>query len=147
MKLPEFLTEAKRATYAGNGAEKKLPDGSRELNYEKGQLKYRDRYFGSKLFSGQEIIFNKDKPVWSMNYYGKSIKEFIFTEGIYSFLRKALSKVAEDSPFRGPKKFAEGLWGYENKWEGNLDEFSGEEKIFYKDKLVYKLRYHGGEVK
>jgi len=59
MKLSKFLADAKRATYAGNGAEKKLPDGSKELTYKKNHLRYRDRYFGSKLFSGQEIIFNK----------------------------------------------------------------------------------------
>ena len=38
MNLSKFLIEAKKATYAGNGVEKKLPDGCRELVYGEGNL-------------------------------------------------------------------------------------------------------------
>ncbi len=145
-KLASFLVEAKRATYAGNGSKKRLPDGSKELIYEKDNLRYKDKYFGSKSFSGQEIVFNKGKPIWSMNYCGKSFKNLLFTKKLFIFLKKTLSEVTESLPFRGPKKFIEGIWKYENKWQGDLKKFKGKEKIFYKNKLVYKLEYFGGYV-
>lgn len=147
MKLHKFLVEAKKATYAGNGNEKKLLDGCRELVYEEGNLKYVDKYYGWKFFSGQEIVFNKEIPIWSMNYYGGSFKTTLFTKKIYNFLKKALSEVNEDFPFRGPKEFSEKNWGYKNDLKGNLNNFKGREEIFYKKELVYELEYHGGEIK
>ncbi|MEN7982299.1 MAG: DUF5680 domain-containing protein [Nanoarchaeota archaeon] len=147
MKLSKFIAEAKKATYAGNDAEKKLPDESKELIYEKNNLIYRDRYFGSKSFSGQEVIFNKNKPIWSMNYYGRSLKGLLLTKKIYNFLRKALLRIPESSPFRGPRKLVNCSWRYRNDWNGDLKNFNGKEKIFYKDELVYELEYFGGIVK
>lgn len=43
--LSKFLVEAKINTYAssGEGGEKILPDGSKELEFEKKEFKYRDR--------------------------------------------------------------------------------------------------------
>ena len=68
MKLEEFLVRAKQNTYASAGEEEDiLTDGSKELLYEEGDFKYRDRYFGSKTFAGEEIIWKNDNRVIDMD--------------------------------------------------------------------------------
>ncbi|PJB08627.1 hypothetical protein CO122_01295, partial [bacterium (Candidatus Gribaldobacteria) CG_4_9_14_3_um_filter_33_9] len=57
-----------------------------------------------------------------------------------------LKKVLENKPFRGPDNFKQGDFEYFNKVEGVVENFQGEEAIFYKKQLVYKLNYHGGLV-
>jgi hypothetical protein len=54
MKLNDFLIKVKTSTYAalGESKERKLPDSSKEFLYEKGEWRYRDRYFGFNSFIG-----------------------------------------------------------------------------------------------
>jgi hypothetical protein len=144
--MRDFLIKAKRATYAGNGNEKRLKDGCKELFYKQKSLTYKDKYFGSKQFSGQEIVFSNEKPIWVMNYSG-GVKRMFFTSKIYNFLKKALLKIPKNAPFRGPKEFIKGLWKYKNMWKGDIKKFRGKEEIFYKNKLVYELKYQGGNLK
>lgn len=75
--LSKFLVKAKISTYAssGEGGEKILEDKSKEFEFKEGILRYRDRYFGYNPFCGQEIVFQKDIPIWGMNYYGKVISK------------------------------------------------------------------------
>ena len=49
-------------------------------------------------------------------------------------------------PFRGPSEYSEGDFLYQDKSEGIVDQFSGEEKIFFRDRQIYFLKYHGGKV-
>jgi hypothetical protein len=142
MKLNKFLVKAKIATYASNGNEKKLEDGSRELNYSEDTFVYRDRYFGSNPFIGEEVVWENNKPVWCMNYSGKAKNK-----DVYLFLKKALTLVPEDNPYRGPLQYIEGDWKYVNLVNGTIENFNGTEIIFFKDELVYELHYHGGYVK
>lgn len=144
--LSKFLIKAKINTYAssGEGGEKILSDGSKEFEFEEKEFKYRDRYFGFNPFIGEEIVWQNEKIVWGMNYYGRIISKTIPVKQIYQFLQEALKKVTEDKPFRGPNNFEQGDFEYFNKSEGTLEDFEGEEKIFYKKQLVYKLNYNGG---
>lgn len=145
--LSQFLIKAKINTYAasGEGGEKIIPDGGKEFEFEEKELKYRDRYFGFDPFIGEEIVLEKGKIIWGMNYYGKVISEKIISaKQIYQFLQEALKKVAEDKPFRGPNNFEQGSFEYFDKTEGALENFQGEETVFYKKQLVYQLKYHGG---
>ena len=148
-KLSKFLAKAKVNTYASDGErrEKLLLDKSKELNFKEKDLKYRDRYFGSKSFIGEEIVFKKEKPVWGMNYYGGIILDNVSEKQVYGFLKKALQKIKLKIPFRGPSSFKDNNFKYINKTKGSVEIFSGEEKIYYKNKLVYKLNYHGGIIK
>jgi len=88
--LKKFLKEAKINTYAkgGEGKERILHNHGKMFEYGKGQLYYRDIYFGSNF---------------------------------------------KDKYFR-----------YVNRVDGSVRKFFGEEKIFYKNKLVYALNYQGG---
>jgi len=146
--LSKFLVKAKINTYAssGEGGEKTFPDGSKEFEFEEKELKYRDRYFGFNPFIGEEIVWQNEKVVWGMNYYGEVISEIIPAKNIYQFLQEALKKISEDKPFRGSESFKKADFEYINKVEGTVERFKGEEIIFYKEQPVYKLNYHGGLV-
>jgi len=144
--LNKFLINAHINGYAssGEGGEKSLPDGSKELEYKEELFFVRDRYFGSNPFGGEEVVFYRQQPVWLMNYYGKVIAESASIKEVYSFLKEALKKVPQDKPYRGPDNFKSGNFKYSNKVEGAVEKFIGEEKIYYKKELVYVAKYHGG---
>jgi len=146
-KLKKFLVRAKINTYATDGEdnEKTLLDGTKELEFKEGDFLYRDRYFGSNPFIGEEVVFYNGKVIWGMNYCGGAISD-VSSEEVYVFLKKALRKVDEIIPFRGPKFFNEGDSKYINKVNGDIKRFDGIEKIFLNEKEVYKLIYHGGIV-
>lgn len=142
----QFLVKAKKNTYALNGEskEKKLSDGSKELIFKENDFKYKDRYFGSKQFIGEEIVYYKNKPVWGMNYKGGINSDIIPYSDVYNFLKECLRKVNSIKPFRGPGGFKRDNLKYVNKVKGSIDSFIGEESILYKGKTIYKLNYQGG---
>lgn len=144
--LNKFLVKAKINTYASSGesGEKILPDGSKEFEFKEGKFKYRDRYFGFNPFIGEEIVWQNEKVVWGMNYYGEVVSAIIPVKEIYQFLQEALKRIPEDKPFRGPDDFKIDDFEYVNKNKVTVSRFEGEEIIFYKKQPVYKLDYHGG---
>ena len=146
--LSKFLVKAKINTYvsSGEGGERILTDGSKQFEFKEKEFKYRDRYFGFNPFIGEEIVWQNEEVVWGMNYYGEIVSEIIPAKNIYQFLQEALKKIPDDKPFRGPDSFKKGDFKYINKIEGIVEKFKGEEIIFYKEQIVYKLNYHGGFV-
>ena len=144
--LKKFLIKAKKNTYAssGEGGEERLEDGGKELVYKEGDYFYRDRYYGYNPFLGEEIIFYNKKVIWGMNYRGRVVSDIIPSKEIYNFLKKALSLVNVNEPYRGPSNFSEGDFVYNNKVDGDVRYFRGEEKILYKGETVYNLNYLGG---
>jgi len=146
--MKKFLVKAKKNTYASfwKVGGKILKDGSKEFLFKENDFIYRDRYFGSKRFIGEEIVFKNEQAVWAMNYYGGMLSEDISSKNTYSFLKKALMQVSIERPFRGSEFFEEGDFLYKDKSVGDVDDFSGTEEIFYKGNKVYELKYHGGFV-
>ncbi|WP_246768783.1 DUF5680 domain-containing protein, partial [Salmonella enterica] len=145
--LLSFLLKAKQCTYASSGGitNKVSPfNGAKILEYEEGELFYRDLYFGSLQFSGQEVIYQKGNSVWSMSYSGKC-SEGISPEIIYDFLRQALLKSTLEAPFRGPLTlYGDNGLRYTNLYTGDIDFFSGHEQIWQDEVLAYQLYYSGG---
>ena len=148
MELNNFLVQAKLNTYAsGDGnAEILLEDGSKELIYVLGQLRYRDRYFGANPFIGEELVWEADRLIWGMNYFGQTIEEIVPASQVYNFLQQALRQVRPERPFRGPEFLRAGSFTYIDKSLGDLDAFNGEEVIYFRDQEVYHLVYHGGRM-
>lgn len=138
-----FLIRAKKATYAGKGAES-VPSrpASHDLVYEEDELKYIDSYLGGKRFSGEEAVWEHGAPVWAMNYSGR------VTGGPFSgdFLKEALLRVPKEAPYRGPARFNDGNYTYLCKPEGTLEWFQGREEIRFGGKTIYELYFHGGRV-
>jgi len=154
MKLSElsnFLVKAKKNAYAGDGKEiSPQRPGFIELEYQEGDWYYRDSYTGFFQAPGQEVVYYKEKPVWAMAYSGGMRKEFHgnrdFAQKTFEFLIKRLSQVEENKPYRGPRKFQEGDFSYEMKVKGDITDFSGEEKIFYQEKEVFRQHFIGGTI-
>lgn len=66
---------------------------------------------------------------------------------IYQFLRSALKLVSIDAPYRGPELYEEGNLVYANKVQGDINDFSGYEAIYYETNRIYELRYSGGFIR
>ena len=139
----EFLMRAKKATYAGKGAESASSrPASHDLVYEEGELKYIDSYLGGRRFSGEEAVWKNGVPVWAMNYSGRVTGEPFSGD----FLKAALLHVPREAPYRGPARFEGGNYTYLCKPEGSLEWFQGREEIRFGGKTIYELYFHGGRV-
>ena len=148
MEIASFLVKAKKNTYASGKKPTILDDGFEEFIYEENGYKYRDRYRAQdpKPFGGEEVVWHNGTAVWIMNYYAYGISEDMDSEKVYEFLRKAMSLVSENNPFRGPLNLKEGDFEYKNETKGEINNFKGTEKIFFKGKEIYSLEYHGGNL-
>jgi hypothetical protein len=144
--LKQFIYKASRATYASGdeSIKTKQLDESTTIQFTDGEYVYHDNYFGGEPYGGREVVFYNNKPVWMMVYYGL-VYEGANSE-VYNFLMQALSNNTEDSPYRGPINFKDKEWEYKNVVTGNVDKFSGIEKIFRSGKCVYEASYIGGYV-
>ena len=143
-RLIPFLIRAKKATYAGKGAES-APSrcASHDLAYREGDLMYLDTYLGGEAFAGEEALWVEDKPVWSMNYAGRVTGQPFSGD----FLKQALLRVPADKPYRGPERFTEGDYTYEGTVEGTFDWFQGHETITWRGQEIYECFFHGGVIR
>ncbi|MBN2006494.1 MAG: hypothetical protein JXA21_24295 [Anaerolineae bacterium] len=150
-----FLITAKQHTYAAQGgagaAVTPLLPGSRQLEYQTGQLLYRDVYFGNAYFAGQETVYYDTVPVWSMVYAGGELKNMprrirsaVKKAQLYAFLQAALLHAPAEHPYRGPAVWEAADFVYNNEIHGDLERFWGIEAISYQDVAVYQLHYSGG---
>ena len=143
-KIVDFLIRAKRATYAGKGAETASSRiKSHDLVYREDDLMYYDTYLGGEKFAGEEALWIADVPYWSMNYVGR------VTGSPFSgdLLKEALLHVPEDAPYRGPAQYEKGDYTYSCSVEGEFDWFQGKESITYQGRLIYECYFHGGMIK
>ncbi len=140
-KIVEFLISAKKATYAGKGAETAPSrEKSHDLIYRDGDYMYYDTYLGTEKFAGEEALWIKGKPYWSMNYVGRVTGENFSGD----FLKEALLLVPEDKPFRGPEEYTNGDYTYECVIQGDYRWFQGKELIRYRGTEIYECVFHGG---
>jgi hypothetical protein len=146
--LQEFLVHAKKAGYAtaGEGGERTVVDGGKELTFARVPFRYRDRYFGFNPFIGQEVVWQDDTLVWAMNYYGYVHTLVVPVANVYAFLQQALRQVDVHLPLRGPRAWQSGNFTYWHQSTGDLDHFVGSEHIAFKGEEIYTLHYHGGNV-
>ena len=144
-----FLILAKKATYASQGDDASVTPalaGSRQLEFRDRDLFYRDVYFGTVFFAGQETVYVKGRAQWTMVYSG-GVKDGVDADeipNIYMFLREALRAVSTDMPFRGPCRYSDGEFTYHNNHSGDMGRFHGTERISRMEHEVYALDYSGG---
>ena len=138
-----FLCRAKKATYAGHGAEA-APSrpASHDLIYSEGSMTYIDTYLGGERFSGEEAMWEDGQPIWAMNYSGRVTGQPFSGD----FLKEALSHVSTDKPYRGPEYFTDGTYEFAMTVDGSIDWFQGYEEITTQGHQVYELYFHGGTV-
>lgn len=152
----DFLIRAKKNTYA-NGNSAKVNSsrlGSKDYEYEETindkKLCYHDTYFGGEKFIGCEVVYIDDKPIWAMNYNGYSVVENLSEEAMDNALRPALMQVGVDNsvlPVRGPSKFVNGEYKYTFEQSGTMKNFTGLERIYKNNVLIYELYCSGGIIK
>lgn len=142
--LMAFRLEAAKNTYSGYGKE---TDASRlathDYKWEKGEYLYLDSYVGGEAFSGQEIVYKRGVPLYTMNYCGRTLAE----EFSGDFLKEALREADLRLPYRGPEYYAAGEYRYCCKVAGDVTWFQGYEEIYHMDKKVYECYFHGGIIK
>ena len=144
--LIEFIVKAKKNTYATQkGFVAPCRNGSRDLQFSEGDFVYLDSYFGARDFSGEEIVYRSGTPVWSMNYFGKMLRNDL-PDGFIETLREALTLLSPDEPYRGCRRYGRGPYLYEMEVEGSPGFYHGQEWISLEGDEVYRLYFHGGEV-
>ena len=142
--LVDFLIKAKRATYAGKGAETASSRvRSHDLIYREGEYMYYDTYLGGDKFAGEEALWISEIPYWSMNYVGRVTGDNFSGD----FLKEALLRVPEDKPFRGPSEYTNGDYTYLCSIDGDYEWFQGRETISFKGEMIYECYFHGGLIK
>ena len=143
----QFLVRAKSNTYAsGNPPDRSSRPASHDMHYVEEPYQYIDTWLGGFHFLGSEAVWQKGECVWGMNYYGKMLVDKA-PDGFGKFLKAALLQVPADAPYRGPSSFSEGDFEYHCSWRGSLQQFEGEEAISLDKKTIYRLTFHGGEVR
>lgn len=147
-KLHQFLLDSNKAGYA-QGDEKKWlkePDGSTTIQFAQGNFRSHDNFFGGEPYGGRLVVFESEKAVWMMVYYGKVTKGED-PDAVFEILREALKQMPTEEPFRGPRVLRLNDLIYSNNWEGNIEGYSGKEKIENgAGKIVYQANYRGGLV-
>jgi hypothetical protein len=150
-KFRQFLVNAKIATYASGSDEFNVSPAlanSHQLEYVEGELLYRDIYYGGLHFIGMETVFQAEKPIWGMSYYGGVLPGSSENQmaGMPPVLKAALREVPLETPFRGPATFHQDEYIYENEIYGDLFTFQGTEIIRIQDQVIYRLHYSGGQI-
>jgi hypothetical protein len=149
-RLYDFINRAGKATYAGGGERKKVPErkGFIELEHEEGNLHYLDSYTGYFRSRGTEVVREGGIPIWSSMYGGGMVEGREELAGqTFDFLKKAMSADEEGfNSFRGPHNFSDGDWEYTYEQEGDIEEFYGYEEIQYKGEKVFWHRIIGGTI-
>lgn len=142
--LVEFIVKAKKSTYAAKkGKIETNRIDSHTYVFEESKYKYLDSFFGTSDFSGQEVVYENDKVVWSMNYYGNVLHSNFSGD----FLKAALLQIDITAPYRGPTYFKKGEYTYICNVLGNVNSFKGNEDIYYQSTKIYECIFHGGLVK
>jgi hypothetical protein len=146
-RLAAFLVEAKQNGYASGDDSriKTLDDRGSEVRFTDGDLVYRDRWYGGTSFTGQEIVWQQGRPVWSLNFYGANRPGTSApNDELTKFHKRALRKVEASAPYRGPAELRAGDFVYLCEVTGSIEEFRGVERVLYRGTEVYGMEFHGG---
>ena len=147
--LLAFAIAAKKATYVGDGVktESSRP-GSHDLTFQSGDWSYRDSYFGGTDFLGQELIWFRGAPVWSMTYYGYIKRpDLIDATKAGNTLKAALTSPGSQGRLLDSLEY-DGVHGfYRIRSSGDVAHFSGIETISVGCEVAYQLDYMGGLIK
>lgn len=141
--LLAFIWQAKKSTYAING-DVYIADGMRHFTFKDGFYRFEDRKIGEQYYSGQEVVYKKSEPIWTMAYSGGVISQTVSAVAIYAFLRESLLKEENRNILRGPSFYQKENFFYLNEIEGEIGRFHGREYIRVDGQTVYELHYSGG---
>lgn len=146
--LLAFISNAHKHTYAAPYEIKKKyqckssnQKNHTDYEFEEWDFRYHDSYAWNIWAPWREVIFYQDTPIWWMSYQWRifwDIDEKFITDTVFSFLQNALMNFDESMPFRGPENFQEGDFMYTFTMDWSYEYFTWQEKVFYKNELVFK---------
>jgi Domain of unknown function (DUF5680) len=146
--LTRFLFEAKDHGYAD--IQRVRPTAERDhsltMDYESGDWRFHDNFFGGEPYGGRAVVFVKGRPLWMMVYYGCVDGTDADVQPVYTFLQAALRQAPAELPLRGPEEFSDGPFTYRMAVHGTVENFWGEETIHRHGRQVYVARFAGGLV-
>ena len=119
-----------------------------DLTFESEEWRYRDSYFGSTDFLGQETVWFGTEPVWAENYYGYIIRpDLIDANRAGVTIKAALSAIYQEGRFLGGFDWSGPHGHYQDRSPGALTHFRGREVILVSGIEAYALDYCGGLIK
>jgi len=142
--LERFLLIARTKTYAG-GLNKVDPvlSGSKQHEYSEGDYLYRDIYYmGNGLFDGVESVYFKEKPIWSMTYFGDYSK--MSENRSDETLRQALIDLWDKTRIYNHVEKDYDDYKYICNGSGTIDKMKGHELILINNEEVHFFDYQGG---
>lgn len=147
--LAEFIVAAKAACYVGDGAAaKSCRLGSHDLGFARADWRYLDSYFGGTDFLGQEVVWHQNEPVWAMNYYGNILRDdLIDAQRAGAVIKQSLAALYGQGRFLGGFEHRVEDFVYLDENSGDVGNFRGLERILLGDTEVYRLDYHGGNIR
>ena len=147
IQLRKFLFKTTQCGYGNPDTQiEQALDGANVIDFQEGDWRMLDTYYGGQPYAGQEVIYYRDTAVWAMQYRGWLLSIELPTSQIYNFLRKALLAAPAEYPYREPKELIQDDLVYRNQWRGDIDNFEGEEAIILNSQEIYKGAYFGGNV-
>ena len=162
--LKRFVFETTRTGYGNPDVViEKAADKANVLCYENGDWRMQDTFYGGHPYAGQEIIYYQGQAVWGLHYRGWVLGKATQPQAVYQFLKEALLVAPEAYPYRGPVEYQNNDnpgYIYTNKWEGDITNFEGSERIVdgaalvelspagesAQDGTIYRGLYFGGLV-
>lgn len=87
--LKAFIWKVKKSIYAEN-ADHYVQGGLRHTTFKDGFYHFENQEIGHRYYSGHEVIYKKDEPIWTMVYSGGILNDDIGEKRLLSFLRRAL---------------------------------------------------------
>lgn len=141
--LKLFLMKANMPHATGQAVTIAEADSSRTIEFEDGDYRMHDNFFGGEPYGGRLVVFYKDKPLFMEVYYGQTSRP---ADEVYDFLREALQHPGDDNPFRGPAKYKKGTLTYKSSTKGDITNHTVKEYIYDGDDEIYWAVVIGGLV-
>lgn len=146
--LARFIVEANTKGWAANSSEvDSIFSGMKSIYYKRDDWELRDNYFGYFRAPGATVVSFKQRPVWTMSYFGlgQVLGQESIVKPTFTFLRSALMRVSQEMPFRGPLEYSDGDWTYKFRLlRGDITDFLGEEEILKDGTLAFSQTIGGG---
>jgi Domain of unknown function (DUF5680) len=143
-----FIVRAKANTWNSDGsASLAYRPGSHDLQYHEGDRAYLDSYFGSTEFVGQEVVWERNTPLWVMNYHGRILRPDDYDGARAGATSQyGRGRMYETGTFMGDHSFTYGHVIFRVESTGSADAFTGLESHEIEGVTVYHFRFHGGSV-
>lgn len=121
----------------------KTPDGVTYTSHFEGDWRYLDEFARGDPFAGIKMVWYKGIACFMMQYSGEILSTEREAE-VEKCLRAALISIEPEHPWRGPASYSEHDLHYLNAWEGNIEDFFGEDRIEdLRGTCLYRGRYQG----